>query len=123
MTVFYSLNDRKGSNFVEKLSDRHRRKNPTALESPDLTRSYSAPLRFVARHTLPLLSRFVRNIHSPATSGRRLALLVSGGEGSTTGKYFSDGREIPSSAESYDRQKALDLWNTSAEMTGLPTEL
>jgi NAD(P)-dependent dehydrogenase (short-subunit alcohol dehydrogenase family) len=97
--------------------------DPGLMPATDLTRSYSAPLRFVARHILPLLSLFIRNIHSPATSGRRLALLVSGGEGSTTGKYFSDGREIPSSAESYDARKALDLWNTSAEMTGLPTEL
>jgi NAD(P)-dependent dehydrogenase (short-subunit alcohol dehydrogenase family) len=97
--------------------------DPGLMPATDLTRSYSAPLRFVARYTLPLLSLFISNVHSPTTSGRRLALLVSGGEGSTTGKYFSDGREIPSSAESYDRQKALDLWNTSAEMTGLPTEL
>jgi len=97
--------------------------DPGLMPATDLTRSYSAPLRFVARYTLPLLSLFISNVHSPATSGRRLALLVSGGEGSTTGKYFSDGREMPSSAESYDRQKALDLWNTSAEMTGLPTEL
>jgi NAD(P)-dependent dehydrogenase (short-subunit alcohol dehydrogenase family) len=96
--------------------------DPGLMPATDLTRSYSAPLRFVARYTLLLLSLFISNVHSPATSGRRLALLVSGGEGSTTGKYFSDGREIPSSAESYDRQKALDLWNTSAEMTGLPTE-
>jgi hypothetical protein len=70
-----------------------------------------------------MLSPFIRNIHSPATSGRRLARLVSGHEGSATGKYFSDGREIPSSKESYDTQKALELWNTSAKMTGLPVEL
>jgi NAD(P)-dependent dehydrogenase (short-subunit alcohol dehydrogenase family) len=97
--------------------------DPGLMPATDLTRSYSASLRFMARHILPLLSPFIANIHSPATSGRRLALLVCGGEGSTTGKYFSDGREIPSSAESYDTRKALDLWNTSAQMTGLPTEL
>ena len=49
--------------------------------------------------------------------------LASGSEGSATGKYFSDGREVRSSAASYDTQNALDLWNRSAEMTGLPTEL
>jgi hypothetical protein len=77
----------------------------------------------VARYILPLLSPFVGNIHSPATSGRRLALLVSGSAGSTTGKYFPDGREVPSSKASYDTQMALDLWNASAKMTGLTSEL
>jgi hypothetical protein len=96
--------------------------DPGLMPATGLARTYSAPLRFVSRYILPLLSLFIGNIHSPATSGRRLALLASGSEGSTTGKYFSDGREIPSSKESYDTQKALDLWNTSAKMTGLPAE-
>jgi NAD(P)-dependent dehydrogenase (short-subunit alcohol dehydrogenase family) len=97
--------------------------DPGLMPATDLSRTYSAPLRFVARYVLPVLSLFVSNIHSPETSGRRLALLASGGEESATGKYFSDGKEIQSSVESYDTQKALDLWNTSAEMTGLPSEL
>ena len=69
------------------------------------------------------MSLFIKNMHSPATSGGRLALLASGSEGVATGKYFSDGREVRSSAASYDVQNALDLWNTSAEMTGLRAEL
>ena len=81
------------------------------------------PLRLVSKYILPALSLFMSNVHSPATSGRRLALLASGSEGSATGKYFSDGREVRSSAASYDTRNALDLWNSSAEMTGLPTEL
>ncbi len=97
--------------------------DPGLMPATGLARTYPAPLRFVSRYILPLLSLFVSNINSPATSGRRLALLASGGEGATTGKYFSDGREIPSSQESYDTRKALDLWNASAEMTGLPPEL
>ncbi len=97
--------------------------DPGLMPATDLARTYSAPLRFVSRYVLPALSLFVSNIQSPATSGRRLALLASGGEGSATGKYFSDGREIQPSAASYDTQNALDLWNTSAQMTGLPSEL
>jgi hypothetical protein len=93
------------------------------MPATDLARTYSAPLRFIARYILPVLSLFVSNIHSPTTSGRRLALLASGGEGSATGKYFSDGRQVKSSAESYDIHNALDLWNASAEMTGLSSEL
>jgi NAD(P)-dependent dehydrogenase (short-subunit alcohol dehydrogenase family) len=96
--------------------------DPGLMPATGLARTYSAPLRFIARYILPVLALFVSNVHSAATSGRRLALLASGGEGSATGKYFSDGREIPSSAASYDTRKALDLWNRSAEMTGLPSD-
>jgi NAD(P)-dependent dehydrogenase (short-subunit alcohol dehydrogenase family) len=97
--------------------------DPGLMPATDLARTYPAPLRFIARYILPALALFVSNIHNPATSGRRLALLASGSEGSATGKYFSDGREIRSSAASYDTKNALDLWNGSAEMTGLPAEL
>lgn len=97
--------------------------DPGLMPATDLARTYSAPLRFVSRYILPVLSLFISNVHSPATSGRRLAQLTSGSEGPVTGKYFSDGKEVLSSAASYDTQKALDLWNASAKMTGLPSEL
>ena len=97
--------------------------DPGLMPATGLARTYSAPLRFISRYLLPALSLVISNVHSPATSGRRLALLASGSEGSATGKYFSDGREVRSSSASYDTKNALDLWNSSAEMTGLPTEL
>ncbi|MBC8166366.1 MAG: SDR family NAD(P)-dependent oxidoreductase [Bryobacteraceae bacterium] len=97
--------------------------DPGLMPATGLARTYSAPLRFIARNILPMLSLFISNIHNPAISGRRLALLASASVGSATGKYFSDGREVRSSAASYDTQNALDLWNRSAEMTGLPSEL
>ena len=97
--------------------------DPGFMGATGLARTYSAPLRSISKYILPATSLFVKNIHSPATSGRRLALLASGSEGLATGKYFSDGRETRSSAESYDAHKALDLWNGSADMTNLPHEL
>lgn len=97
--------------------------DPGLMPATSLVRTYPRPLRLVARYVLPLLAPFVANIHSPATSGRRLALLASGGEGAATGKYFSDGREIPSSKQSYDAANALELWDASAAMTGLPPGL
>jgi hypothetical protein len=93
------------------------------MPATDLARTYSAPLRFVSRYILPVLSLLMSNVNTPATSGRRLALLASGGEGSVTGKYFSDGKEIRSSSESYDRQKPFELWNSSAKITDLASEL
>lgn len=97
--------------------------DPGLMPATSLARTYPAPLRFVSRYVLPALSLFVSNIHSPATSGRRLALLASGDEGSTTGSYFSDGKKVRSSDQSYDTQKALDLWDESAAMSGMPSEL
>ena len=97
--------------------------DPGLMPATGLARTYSAPLRLVSRYILPALSLFISNVHSPATSGRRLALLASGHEGSATGKYFSDGREVRSSAASYDTNNALDLWTTSADMTGLSSQL
>lgn len=97
--------------------------DPGLMPATGLARTYPAPLRFVSKHILPALALFKSNIHSPATSGRRLALLASGAEGRATGKYFSDGREVPSSDLSYNTSNAIELWNSSADMTGLPHEL
>lgn len=97
--------------------------DPGLMPGTGLARTYSAPLRFISRYILPALSLFVGNIHTPATSGRRLALLASGSEGLATGKYYSDGKAVRSSDDSYDLDKALDLWNSSARMTGLPSEI
>lgn len=97
--------------------------DPGLMPATGLARTYAAPLRFVSRYMLPALSLFISNVHSPATSGRRLAQLASGGEGMKTGKYFSNGREVQSSAVSHDEQNALDLWDWSAAATGLPSEL
>lgn len=97
--------------------------DPGLMPATGLARTYPAPLRFVSKYVLPALALFMSNIHSPATSGRRLALLASGEQGRTTGKYFSNGREVRSSVMSYDTSKAIELWNSSADMTGLPHEL
>ena len=97
--------------------------DPGLMPGTGLARTYSAPLRFVSKYVLPLLSLVVRNVHKPATSGRRLAALASGSEGQTTGKYFSDGREVRSSVASYATGNALELWTASARMSGLASEL
>ena len=97
--------------------------DPGLMPATSLARTYPAPLRFISKRILPALALFMSNIHSPATSGRRLALLASGEQEPTTGKYFSNGREVRSSDLSYDTAKAVNLWNSSADMTGLAHEL
>ena len=97
--------------------------DPGLMPATGLARTYPAPLRFISKYILPALALFMSNVNSPATSGRRLALLASGEQGRATGKYFSNGHEVRSSDLSYDTSNALNLWNSSAEMTGLPHEL
>ncbi len=53
-------------------------------------------------------------VRSTRTSGRYLAALVDDDRfGGVTGEYFDGLRPIRSSAESYDVDKALDLWDTN----------
>jgi hypothetical protein len=60
------------------------------------------------------------NIHSTTESGAALArLIVDPALENTNGRYFEGLREIRSSTESYDPQRARDLWDTSALLTGL----
>ena len=64
----------------------------------------------------PLL-RVLPHVHSPRTSGGHLAALADDAryEG-VSGKYFEDLRAVRSSADSYDRDKAADLWQTSERL-------
>ena len=98
--------------------------DPGMMPGTGLGRTYPAVLRFAWKYVLPVLTLFQENVNRPATSGRRLAILASGGMGDhVTGQYISMGRVLPSSPLSHDRAKACDLWTTSAEMTGLPVGL
>ena len=96
--------------------------DPGLMPATGLARTYPAPLRFISKRILPILAIFLNNIHTPATSGGRLALLASGVQKAKNGEYFSDGREVRSSDLSYNTINALNLWNSSADMTGLPHE-
>ncbi|WP_428390463.1 SDR family NAD(P)-dependent oxidoreductase [Lichenicoccus sp.] len=97
--------------------------DPGMMPGTGLAQTYPPVLRFAWHYVLPVLTLFKRNVNTPARSGRRLARLAAGSEANATGKYFSDGHETLSSALSLDRAKALDLWNSSADMTRLPRDL
>ena len=49
--------------------------------------------------------------------------LVSDSNGSTNGKYYSDGRPKQSSDLSYSKKNTADLWNASAEMVGVSQDV
>lgn len=99
--------------------------NPGMVLGTGLGRSLPAPARFVADHVLPRTTWLLRqvltpNIHSAAESGGALAWLATAPElAGTTGAYFDGRTPIRSSRESYDTQRAEDLWADSLELTGV----
>lgn len=90
--------------------------DPGLMPGSGLARDYSPIGRWAWRYLFPAL-RVLPNVNSIRSSGRRLAALV--GDASydgITGAYFEGARQIRSSVDSYDREKALDLWETSERL-------
>ncbi len=102
--------------------------NPSLMAGTGLGRDYSLPLRFAWYVVLPALGFLGvklngMKLNNLDDSGKALARLVTDSQyAGVTGKYFDIGKEIPSSEESYDRQKALDLWERSEELVKLALE-
>lgn len=69
---------------------------------------------------VPILRRLGVPFSTAEASGRVLARIVTDPslEG-VSGRYFEIGEEARSSEESYDREKAQELWETSAALVGL----
>lgn len=97
--------------------------DPGLMPATGLARSWPAPLRWVARNVLPFARLISDNVHSPETSGRRVAELTTGPDAEPGGRYFRNGSAVKSSELSYDETRARDLWEASARMTGLPERL
>jgi light-dependent protochlorophyllide reductase len=90
--------------------------DPGLMPGSGLARDYSTIGRWVWRYVFPLL-RVLPNVNSTRSSGARLAALaVDPRFDDVTGAYFEGTRQIRSSEDSYDRDKALDLWETSEQL-------
>jgi light-dependent protochlorophyllide reductase len=90
--------------------------DPGLMPSSGLARDYSPALRLVWRVIGPVL-RLLPNVNSTRTSGSRLAALaVDPAFEGISGRYYEGAREIRSSHDSYDKAKALDLWQTSERL-------
>jgi NAD(P)-dependent dehydrogenase (short-subunit alcohol dehydrogenase family) len=100
--------------------------DPGLMPGTGLMREAPAPFRFVANHVLPhaipLLRRvYSPNVHTVQESGDALARLVTDPElAATTGRYFEGRRQIRSSNESYNDERAEELWNASVALTARP---
>ncbi len=90
--------------------------DPGLMPGSGLARDYPPLQRLVWRYVLPAL-RVLPGVRSTHTSGRYLAALTNDARfDGVGGEYFDGLRPIRSSADSYDRDKALDLWETSERL-------
>lgn len=90
--------------------------DPGLMPGSGLARDYPRLQRLAWRYLLPAL-RVLPGVRSTRTSGRYLAALVGDARfDGVTGEYFDGGKPVRSSADSYDRDKALDLWETSEQL-------
>ena len=94
--------------------------NPGLMPGSGLAADYTSTAKFVWRNILPILSKFIPNVNTMEEAGKALAKLITDPELlDTTGKYFSGFKMMNSSTESYDKDKAAQLWKVSAELTQL----
>jgi len=96
--------------------------DPGLMPETDLMREAPAPFRFILTHLLPraipLLRLYSPNVHTAQESGEALARLLTDPElAATTGRYFEGRRQIRSSNESYNDERAEELWNTSVALS------
>ena len=97
--------------------------NPGLVAGTGLGRNEKALMRFTWFYLLPVISRSMQFGRTPAQAGSDLAYLATAPElACVTGKYFSGRDMADSSAESYDQSKAVDLWQTSIELSQLQPE-
>jgi light-dependent protochlorophyllide reductase len=90
--------------------------DPGLMPGSGLARDYPPMQRLAWRYLLPAM-RVLPGVRSTRTSGRYLAALTNDARfDGVTGEYFAGPRSIRSSADSYDRGKALDLWETSERL-------
>ncbi len=90
--------------------------DPGLMPGSGLARDYPPLQRLAWRYLLPAL-RVLPGVRSTRTSGRYLAALAGDARfDGVTGQYFAGSKPIRSSADSYNRGKALDLWETSERL-------
>ncbi|WP_236979669.1 SDR family NAD(P)-dependent oxidoreductase [Membranihabitans maritimus] len=92
--------------------------DPGMTPGTGLAKTYSPVMRFLWKNIFPVLTLFKSNIHTPAQAGRNLAnLAYSGKYKDLKGIYFSDGKVVRTSIDSYNKDFQKDLWNGSLELT------
>lgn len=90
--------------------------DPGLMPGSGLARDYSSLQKFAWRYVFPAL-RVLPNVNSARVSGNRLAALAHDPAfDGVSGTYYEGTKAIRSSVESYDQNKARDLWETSERL-------
>ena len=90
--------------------------DPGLMPGSGLARDYSPLQKFAWRYVFPAL-RVLPNVNSARVSGNRLAALAHDPAfDGVSGTYYEGKKAIRSSVESYDQNKARDLWETSESL-------
>lgn len=91
--------------------------NPGLMPGSGLAGDYTTTAKFVWNNILPILCRFIPNVNTMERAGEALARLILDKDlEPVTGKYFSGFKMIDSSEESYDLDKAKQLWTGSEQL-------
>ncbi len=92
--------------------------DPGMTPGTGLAKTYSPVMRFLWKNVFPVLTLLKSNIHTPAQAGRNLAKLAYSEEyKDLMGIYFSDGKVVKTSVDSYNKIFQKSLWNGSLELT------
>lgn len=90
--------------------------DPGLMPGSGLARDYPPMQRLAWQYLMPAL-RVLPGVRSTRTSGRYLAALAGDERfDGLTGQYFAGGKSIRSSIDSYNLDKARDLWETSEQL-------
>lgn len=94
--------------------------DPGLMPGTGLARQAPPVVFFVWKYILPIITLLPINANTPKKSGKSLASLVINPKFyNVTGKYFQGKKEKKSSNLSYNKENALDLWNTSVKLIRL----
>ncbi|SDK34385.1 NAD(P)-dependent dehydrogenase, short-chain alcohol dehydrogenase family [Catalinimonas alkaloidigena] len=92
--------------------------DPGLTPGTGLARTYTPVMRFLWKNVFPVLTLFKSNIHTPAQAGKHLANLAYCEKyKDLKGIYFSDGKVVRTSVDSYNKDFQKDLWSGSLELT------
>lgn len=89
--------------------------NPGFVPGTGLSREAGAAVRFVGRRIMPLMT-LTPFASSQKNAGQHLADVALGRVSAPSGSYIDRTREVPSSKESYDRDRERQLWETVEDL-------
>ncbi|MFC2185720.1 SDR family NAD(P)-dependent oxidoreductase [Fulvivirgaceae bacterium LMO-SS25] len=92
--------------------------DPGMTPGTGLAKTYPPVMRFLWKNVFPALTLLKSNINTPAQAGRNLAnLAYSEKYKDLKGIYFSDGKVVKTSVDSYNKEFQKDLWKGSLRLT------